>query len=65
MSASHLYETPPPVVEASPIAVLNRGTDTPENRADAERILRTAGCQRVKFEIDSYTKGLRCLGYAS
>jgi len=59
------YETPPPIVEAPPMAVLNRGADTPENREDAERILRSTGCRRVKFDLNPATGGLICTGYAS
>jgi hypothetical protein len=45
--------------------VLNRGSDTPENRDDAEKILRRTGCARIKFAINPATGGLICTGYAS
>jgi hypothetical protein len=36
----------PPVGEY----VFNSGRDTPENRAEAEEILRSAGCKRMRHE---------------
>lgn len=47
--------------------VINFGDDTPENRAEAERILRNNGCQRFRVEtavaMDSDARPIRVHGY--
>lgn len=40
-------------VEVQPTAVLTRGADTPQERADTAQILKRCGCRYVRYESRS------------
>lgn len=47
---TYLKPTPPaPALKPGEYVVL-RGADTPEERQDAERLMRQNGCKRIRFE---------------
>lgn len=50
--------------EPTPIAVVNRGSRTPEDRADAARVLRNAGCLYVRYEPRA-EGGMAAVGFSS
>lgn len=52
-----------PAVERPPAYFTSRAKDTPAERQEVETIMKRAGCNRVKHEVDPQTGVLRSYGY--